>query len=341
VSRKSATSLKVWWSKVAGAKSYKVYRLVEGKWKVVKRTSSLSWVEKKLPKRKVQQYRVAACAKAKGKAPCGPKSTAVSAITYTAKDETVNVKSIKFDSLPKSLSVYDEWEFIAYLVPAQNGEKKNPVPVSMSARVVSSDPSVVSVSSTLSSFSNNRWGQLVAKKLGFAVITMTAHNGVSASFRVNVVDSSCPVDPESWGPEEYSYVAPLLASHSDQICALNQYVMTHPVGDGVATIDELGQVVVEKGDPQLDATGWGMTQSILSFDWPHRTEIEFRQHSISVRLYLNDVPWLGVGSLRVLIAYSPYRYYPNAGPVKVKHWLNRIEQGSDVDDCGGWDQGWG
>jgi hypothetical protein len=41
---------------------------------------------------------------------------------------------------------------------------------------------------------------------------------------------------------------------------------------------------------------------------------------------------MGVGSLRVIVAYVPYRYYLNDYSVPVRHWTNRIQPGTDVND---------
>jgi hypothetical protein len=318
VGRKSDTALRVRWGKVAGARSYRVHRLVEGKWEVVKVTSSLSWVEKKLPKRTVQQYRVAACAKVRGKAPCSSKSVGVSATTYSPNDETVNVQSIKFLSLPESLGVHDVRYVHATLTPAQSGKVEDLVPVSTEVRLLSSDPSVVSVS-----VARLRWFsvkgvdpvpvRLVAEGFGSSVITVIAHNGVSASFRVSVVDSSCPIEigdlSERWSWESSVYTAPLVASRGAQICALARYALSHPVGDGVVTINGRGKFVVERGGPQLDAYAWGLVRSILSADRSYRSDITFVDHAFIVTLYFNDIPCRREGSECMAIAYVPHGYY--------------------------------
>ncbi|MDR1768150.1 MAG: hypothetical protein LBR32_06960, partial [Propionibacteriaceae bacterium] len=62
VDRASDTSLKLSWRKVKGAKSYRVYRLVKGKYTLAKKTTKLAWTARGLPKRKAQRFRVKACA---------------------------------------------------------------------------------------------------------------------------------------------------------------------------------------------------------------------------------------------------------------------------------------
>jgi hypothetical protein len=334
VNRKSDTSLKVRWSKVPGAKSYRVYRLVKGKWKVVKTTSSLSWVNKKLPKRKVQQYRVAACAKAKGKAPCGSKSVKVSATTYAAKDKKVNVRAVRLVGFPRDeLGVRDGWEFGVELTPTLWGEMGRQVPVSVSLRMVSSDPSVVTVKSVGANPYDGA-GRLLAKKVGSAVITVTAHNGVSKSVRLYVRDRACPVvlhDPmEGWtSPGMTAFIK----VHGDKVCALTRYVLSHPVGYGyIFALDQHGQL--ERNDVYpLPDDMWGQVRDVLSTGSPYPVELFLSDDGVSVYLYTKDIPWGEDGSRREILEYRPY-WYNHGGNPDTTHWSTGAEQGGEISSDG-------
>ncbi len=331
VDRHSATSLRVWWGKVPGAKSYKVYRQVKGKWKVVKTTSSLSWVNKKLPKRTVQRYQVAACAGKKGRGPCSAKSSSVYATTFSsAKDKKVNVTAIKLVNFPRDeLGPHDRWSFTVDLKPARWGEQKRQTAASTSLRMVSSDPSVVSVRSPDLPIPDGV-GDLVAKKPGSAVITVTAHNGLSVSARVYVRDRACPVvlhDPiEGWIPS--TYVTPLIRTHGAKICALTRYVMTHPAGGGTVTLDAHGQLVTI-GDLRLPDWLWGAARDILTTGSAYRTELLLTDERSSVYLYLNDIPWRSEGSERAALDYTPY-LYDYFGKPPTTHWSAWTETGGIV-----------
>ena len=325
VDRKSATSLKVWWSKVAGAKSYKVYRQVKGKWKVVKVTASLSWVNKKLPKRKVQRYRVAACTGVKGKGVCGGLSQQVFATTFGPKDKKVNVRAVKLVEFPRDrLGLHDKWDFGVVLTPTLWGELKRQIPVSVSLRMVSSNPSVVAVES-IGAIPEDGVGRLVAKRAGSAVITVTAHNGVSTSVRLHVRDRACPVtldDPiEGWIPS--TYFASLIKAHGDKICELTSYVMTHSAGSGEVTLDTNGQLAKD-GNLRLPDYLWGSLREVLSTGSVYPAAMMLSSERTSVYLYLNDIPWGKSGSRRAALEYRPYNY-DQYGRLPTTHWSAWVE----------------
>ena len=236
VDRKSSTSLRVWWSKVAGAKSYKVYRLVKGKWKVVKVTSKLSWVNKKLPKRKVQRYRVVACTGKKGTGRCRGKSPEVSAITYSKGYWRVNARAIVRKPLPVALGLVDVWNLEAEAVPSKKGQLDDKLVVSKKLRFVSSNPKVVAVEHP------EDGGDLVGVGVGKAKITVTAHNGLTISFWVTGKDFTRPVILEWGGSPE---VKAVLALHKTKIGDLAHFAVPHDLDvDGylVLEIDKSGNL---------------------------------------------------------------------------------------------------
>jgi hypothetical protein len=323
VDRKSATSLKVWWSKVSGAKSYKVYRLVKGKWKVAKATASLSWVNKKLPKRKVQQYRVVACPQAKGKGACSGMSARVTATTYSKKDKKVNVGAVSMDFIPAGLGVYDEWGFDIILRPAAWGSAKRKSVVSNAVVVSSSDPSVVAaelvymqrpVEGMVSGSDGS--GRLYAKREGSARVTVTAHNGRSASFVVRVGDRSAPINPENQAAMRY--FASLVQMHSGTISSLARYALSHDVGSGMVALDGHGQLVVVDGELRVPDSVRRDLWNVMATGSPYRTEIGYWGEGIEITIYLTGIPWGQLGAERMTLTYSPYDY--RGGTPPKNHW---------------------
>lgn len=94
----TVNSVKLSWSKVAGATSYMVYRSVgTGKWTAYKRVNTNSFTDKKLSRGKIYRYKV--CALKSGKSLCYSNINSISVLSKSVGkvNSTVTKKYVKLD----------------------------------------------------------------------------------------------------------------------------------------------------------------------------------------------------------------------------------------------------
>lgn len=166
------SSVHLSWEKVKGAKNYQVYRLrgSGGSWKAVKTTSSSSVKFTGLSKNTTYKFKVRALSGVKKSA----YSSIVSAKTGVVTKITLNTQSKKME------------QGSSYLLKASVTAKAPSKTVQWSA----DNRQVASVSAA---------GKVTALKPGTAVITAKAHNGASASAKIQVVGSSSSLPDDENG----------------------------------------------------------------------------------------------------------------------------------------------
>jgi hypothetical protein len=217
--------------------------------------------------------------------------------------------------LPPDLGLHDHWNFIVTLVPAKWGTAKEKEVVSENLTVMSSDPSVVSVD-----MPSNRYPylypSLVAKKLGSVRITVTAHNGVSSSFRVRVRDLTGVIDPKPVSsPDRNAEIAALVAAHGPKISALASYALTGGVRGFDARLGEDGEVEVTWGD--MDGVpGWveSYVRDILMTGSIYPTEVYLHGGiGFAIKMWLSD-------ETTMTLSYAIYNIGVPGGDPRKTHW---------------------
>jgi hypothetical protein len=327
VDRASDTSLKIQWRKVAGAKSYRVYHLVTGKYKLVKTTTKLSWKAKGLAKRKAQRYRVSACATKDGKR-CSAKSWWAEGIPYVSGDFYVNAGKVKIDKIP-ILGLHDQWKLVYDLLPAKYGKK----PDGMNKHADYSDTPDRFLSSDMSTVSVGKLGgRLTAKKVGKAKVTVVAPNGRRASVTVRVADCAEPVVNTWVGGDDEEYFASvdaIIAAHADRLARLARYVVTHGYGARSVTFGldaDANLVVLEGVDPGLPEQVRDDLWHVMAEGSPYQVVVRFEPHwEMEVQVVLEGSwekrPASEVLSTGRTLAYRPYRggFHSGSGGADT-HW---------------------
>ncbi|MDR1767119.1 MAG: Ig-like domain-containing protein, partial [Propionibacteriaceae bacterium] len=296
VDRASDTSLKIQWRKVAGAKSYRVYHLVKGKYKLVKTTTKLSWKAKGLAKRKAQRYRVSACATKDGKR-CSAKSWWAEGIPYVSGDYYVNAGKVKIDKIPV-LGLRDQWKLVYDLLPAKYGKKpegmyKHADYSDSPTRYMSSDMSVVSV--------GKLGGRLTAKKVGKAKVTVVAPNGRRASVTVRVADRAEPVVDTEAGNPWFADASGFVAAHKDRLARLARYTLSHnfKTAEAVYGLDADANAVLVKGqDPGLPDQVRDDLWHVLAENSAYPVYVHFGPGWETTVQFVYNGPW----------DYDPYSY---------------------------------
>jgi hypothetical protein len=190
VVKKSATSLKISWSKVAGAKGYVVYQYSSKakKYKAIKTlkgASKTSWVNKKLKTNKTYKYKVAAYKLINGKKKYSKLSYVVSARAYAKNAKTVNAsKVITSDRYNTYMKRYLGLKAVDLIPMEVKVSGKNVKPLSNKIRWFSSNTKLVKVNSK---------GYIRAQgKAGTCYVYARAHNGVTKKIKVTIRDYANP-----------------------------------------------------------------------------------------------------------------------------------------------------
>ena len=185
VRRRSSTSLRLSWTVVPDAVSYRVWRQnTAGTFVKVAsvKAAQRSWTDTGLLTGKTQTYQVQAC----NFVGCGAMSRWVYAVPWKAGDKTVNADRIVVTPPAHPLGQWEQnKDLLAVAAPTAKLSKAGARVPYQTMRYTSSNPSVVTVSAK---------GILQAGlKLGKATITVIAHDGIQGHIAVSVADYTHPV----------------------------------------------------------------------------------------------------------------------------------------------------
>jgi hypothetical protein len=284
-------AVRVSWSKVVGAKSYRVLSWKSGKWRLVKAVSGAKLTVKKLGKGKTHSFRVSACTARRGEGVCGVRSASVSARTYKKKDKKVNAGKVVV-ARPRVLGLTDTWVLDVGLTPARYGIAKKKKVYDTKLRYANSNPAVASLSAS---------GKLTALSPGLTTVTVTAHNGVRASVSVQVADLTAVVNPVSPQPETRQ----LIDAHNSRMAQLADYALTARVSRYLH-LDDSGKLVLVGGELPDDITR-AATQ-VLSEGLARPVHIQLGPGWVTFFIYLNGIPQGEEGAKYIRLDYNSVDY---------------------------------
>ena len=246
VQMKSATSLKIKWSKCKNADGYIIYRYNKKAKKYVRvhtaKKNQRSWVDKNLKTGKIYQYKVASYKTVKGKKKRSKKSYAVSAIAHTKKSKKVNALIISlYANRENEMGICSKLRISGNIIEE---DSKIPNPVAISNKLVwsSSDESIAKV---------DQDGRVTAMdKEGTCYITARAHNGVKKKIKLNIVNYARPKSfPYYDGGHKYVNI--MLTTYRENVFNIATYFTVNGKEDvwGNIKMDAEGNIT---GYPDLD-----------------------------------------------------------------------------------------
>ncbi|MDE6625881.1 MAG: Ig-like domain-containing protein [Lachnospiraceae bacterium] len=268
VQMKSATSLKIKWSKCEKADGYIVYRYNKKAKKYVRvhtaKKNQRSWVDKNLKTGKIYQYKVASYKIVKGKKKRSKKSYAVSAIAHTKKSKKVNALFVSlYANRENEMGICSEL-LISDDIIGEDSKVSDPVVISNKLVWSSSDETVAKVDQN---------GKVTAMdKEGTCYITARAHNGVKE--KIKIVNYARPKSFPYYNGD-LDEVNLMLTTYRENVFNIATYFTIR--GDkntwGTIKMDDAGNII---GIPDFDdiTVIQSDIQTILE-NFPVVTEIQF------------------------------------------------------------------
>jgi hypothetical protein len=311
VVKKSSTSLKISWSKVAGAKGYVVYQYNSKakKYKAIKTlkgVSKTSWVNKKLKTNKTYKYKVTAYKQVSGKKKYSKLSYVVSARAYAKNAKTVNASKIVSAKYIGYTNRYLGLRAVFQLSVSAKVIEKNAKPVSKKIRWFSSNTKIVKVNSK---------GLIRAQgKVGACYVYARVHNGIAKRFKVIVKDYANPKSFKNLDKvKKYDKrVAALLADFKDDFCDIVSYL---------ETLNRSAEIFYDKNAKHLQALGYDIN---LNDDLWYRLEKLFKDENITVDSNNGDIIFQFPNKLSTttgdsMLLYSDYNGADNQkkGSIKI------------------------
>jgi hypothetical protein len=315
VARRSDTSLRVRWGKAARAKGYVVYRR-DKKTRAYERvavvTGARSWVDRGLPERTAQAYRVRAFTKGRGNRILGEATYTVTARTYRRGDKKVNAGKLTGETdIEAGLWAASFVNTLAEVGPSDFGTAAGKYPMSRQLRVFTDNPSVARVMPhRISGFLLRVCGW------GTATVRVVAHNGNMLRLRIRVKDFSHPAGGVRFGSmyAEFRFMWPDLGARiMDLTRRLTESRSLSVKRGATLSLDEDGALVGAAGfDPGPDRAA---LMALLE-DSPYPMEVQISDDRGFISFLITTIdPETGQAHPVTNNVYEELRfYYGGIGP---------------------------